>query len=148
MPVTLDTIRDALGAPEPEYSRLAGEFGGDALPLLKQLSLSGDARIANRAIHLVSMIPSDMAESILQEAARFPNERIRVAVSAAAATLEPQQAARVLLTLLQDTNTVVRRIAARSVETNEAIEQIIDPMIRSLDGAALNQFAELKKFLK
>jgi hypothetical protein len=147
MPVTLDDIRDALGAPEPDYSRLAGELGANALPLLRQLVLSGDARIANKAIHLVAMIPSNMTESILQEAAKFPNERIRVAVSAAAASLEPQAAARVLTTLLQDSDSMVRKIAARSVEANHAIEQLIAPAIRFLNSVS-SLPAELKKFLK
>ena len=132
MAPTIESIRDALGATEPDYPRLASEFGVDGMALLKNLVESGDVAIATKAIYLATMIGGSEAIDILQRAAELPNERIRVAVSAAAADLDPVAAAAILATLMKDEDGIVRGVALRSIKARQAIKDLF-PGLTSLD---------------
>lgn len=126
--MTIEEIRDALGATEPDYPRLAAEFGAEALTHLRNLVLSGDARVATKAVYLVAMIKEPQSVEILQTAARLPNERIRVAVGAAAADLDIIAAARILAGLLKDADAGVRGIAKRTVDAGQGIKGLISKL--------------------
>lgn len=123
--MTIEEIRDALGATEPDYPRLAAEFGTEGLTHLRNLVLSDDARVATKAVYLVAMIKDPLSVEILQAAAKLPNDRMRVAVGAAAADLDIMAAARILARLLKDGDAGVRGIAMRSVDGVEAIKKAI-----------------------
>lgn len=120
--MTIEEIRDALGATEPDYPRLAAELGVDSLTQLKSLVLSDDVRIASKAVYLAAMIKGPMSAEILRAAAGLPNQRMRVAVGAAAADLDLKAGAELLGRLLKDADAGVRHIAMRSIETVKGFE--------------------------
>jgi HEAT repeat protein len=123
--MTLEEVRDALGATEPDYVKLAQELGADVLPILKEVIASGDVRAASKAVYLAAMIKSPLSVDILLEAATQPQERIRVAVSAAALDLDLRDAARVLARSLKDMDGMVRAVATRSVEASTSLKALI-----------------------
>ena len=92
------------------------------MPLLKNLVESSDVAIATKAIYLATMIGGSEAIDILQRAAELPNKRIRVAVGAAAADLDPVAAAAILATLMKDADGIVRGVALRSIRARQAIK--------------------------
>jgi hypothetical protein len=116
---TLADVRDALGATEPDYPRLAAELGVAAIPLLQQLVLSPKRSVAAKAVYLGALL-GDAGCAI--SAARQPSEFVRIAAVGAAGSLSPGMAfapggpgaaATILRHLSNDPDPLVRGAAQR-----------------------------------
>lgn len=112
--LTLDDIRDALGATEPDYPRLVAEIGAEAIPFLRQLIVFEDRRVAAKAVYLGALL-GDVA--CVRTAAKQASEYLRVAAVGAAADLGPSEATTVLNMLSNDPDGLVRGVARRYMET-------------------------------
>lgn len=120
MSMTLEQLRDQLGAIEPDDS-IYGEIGSSEIPLLEQLLQDQEAWMSSRAIFALSKVPDTRAVTILSRAAVDPRQEVRVAVAASVGNLRPSDANDILIQLLDDTNLGVRKFAVQSVsETHDA----------------------------
>jgi len=119
MAVTLQQVRAYLDVDEPAY-REAARLGVDALPHLETLVEGPDTLLAAKAAYLAGLIDGARSLPVLTRAARSADKVVRSAAAAAAAHLQPETAASVLVTLLGDTDAEVRRIALDSIPTDVA----------------------------
>jgi len=116
MAVTMELIRNALDAYEPDYDAAAG-WGEDAVPLLAEIASDQDDSIAPAAVHVASLIGGDRAAQLLLEAATSSRDAIRFQAAAGAANLPTGQAEEVLAVSLDDSHSGVRRAALRSIDS-------------------------------
>lgn len=119
--MTLEEVRDALGATEPDYPLIAREFGAAAIPFLRQLVVSDDRRIAAKAVYLAAMLNDTWS---VQTAATQASEYTRVAAAGAAPDLEPSEAVTILDKLWDDPDATVRGVAERIVANNPGIGRL------------------------
>src|SRR3989442_14832371 len=128
MPVTMDQVVAYLRPDEPDYKRAAVQLGADALVHLSSLVQGSDPMLASKAAYLSGLVGGSGSESVLVEAARSRDPIIRIAAAGAVAHVSPNLATPVLLLLLADSNSDVRRIAIQSVSA-----EITVPVRAALD---------------
>jgi HEAT repeat protein len=119
---TIDEIRSALDSEEPDYDSLAKELGAEALPHLRALVVRESPLLASKATYLAGMIGGELAAPVVQEAASSADATVRVAAAAAAAMLSESDASDVLVSLVDDADTGVQRVALRSVPANPSAD--------------------------
>ena len=156
-PVTMAQVRAALDPDEPDYVR-AARLGGDALPHLERLIEGGDPGLASKAVYLASVIRDRRSAVLVHKAAKSDRGEVRVAAAAATRHLPRRAASAVLLVLLSDPDSGVRRVALTSVKLSigsggfpsalrARIEALAnadpDPRIRELSRAILGQVRPL-----
>ena len=122
MAITLDQVRRLLAPDEPNYAS-AAKLGPVLLPHLKALIDSGDHHYGSKAAYLASMIDHDHAVEVLRSAAKSPSSLIRVAAAGGMRNVTRPAAAGVLLSLLDDLDAGVRKLAIESsaVRNNPAL---------------------------
>jgi HEAT repeat protein len=148
MPVTMEEVRAALDPEEPDYVR-AAQLGPDALPHLEVLAQSSDPLLASKAVYLASLIPDNRAVMILKEATQSNEPQVRIAAATGASNLVSPEGGEVLLSLLDDQDVGVRKVALNSVPINASprlhrkIEDLAttdsEAAIRTLSNEVLNR---------
>ncbi len=118
MPVTIDQVRTALLAFEPNYPALAQQLGPEAMPHLAQLARDPDALLAAKAVYLAGLIRGPGSAEVVQQATTHPHVQVRVAAASASASLPPAEAAPALERLLADSDVGVRKTALRGIPAN------------------------------
>ena len=117
-----NTIADQLLAflqqEETNYPE-AAKLGDAAMPLLKEIIKGSDERMASKATSLAGMINSDQKTDALTEAARHPSVVVRVAAAAATASLDSDQAEKVLQHLIDDTDIGVSKYTLKSISAKK-----------------------------
>ncbi|HEU5159011.1 MAG TPA: HEAT repeat domain-containing protein [Streptosporangiaceae bacterium] len=122
MPVTFDDVRAALLPDEPQYAAAAASLGTDALPHLAALVAGDDINLASKATYLASMIdPADTSNAV-RTAAEHSEPVVRVAAAGAAGNLGGDAAEPILLTLLDDEDVGIRKVALLSVRATPGPE--------------------------
>src|SRR5262245_34984510 len=121
MAVTIEQVRDALSPDRPDYRRLANELGAAALPSLESIVGASDRSLAAKAAYLVGLIGGPGAAAALETAARSNLPTVRIAAAAAAAHLPVEQRDSLLLRLVDDEDSGVRKVALRSAKASEAL---------------------------
>lgn len=124
MALSVDDVRVFLDPDEPDYERVR-DLGPDALSALAQLVQGTDAMLASKAAYAAGVIGTPAAVTVLEHAARSPVPAVRVAAAAAVGELTPHLGAPVLLALLGDGDSGVRRQALGSAAGRS------DPALRS-----------------
>jgi HEAT repeat protein len=114
----MEQVRARLDPDEPEYSKAAAELGPDAIPHLAKLVEGGDPMLASKATYLASLIPSDKSVDVIESAARSPHDEVRVAAASGVRNMKKVPTP-LLETLFKDKDAGVRKVALRSIETNE-----------------------------
>lgn len=114
MAVELDDVLAYLDSEEPDYER-AAQLGPEALPYLIQIINNDDPMRASKAVYLAARIDDALSQQALTDALRNSNPIVRVAVAGAARNLsgEPRD---LLLRLLDDDDSGVRKVALRSID--------------------------------
>jgi HEAT repeat protein len=146
MPVTMQQVLASLWPDEPNYDAAKG-LGPEALPHLAAIALGADLMLASKAVYLTGVIGGREAARILMEAAGNREVILRAAAAGALAHVRDIAYVPVLIRLLGDDNTDVRRVAIQSVppelmpEIRGVLEKMAesdtDPSIRDLAKAAL-----------
>ena len=146
MPVTMEQVLASIRPDEPHYDSAKG-LGPEAVPHLAVLALGPDLLLASKAVYLSGVIGGREAARILLEAAGNREVVLRAAAAGALAHVRDAAYAPVLVRLLGDDNTDVRRVAIQSVppefmpeirgELEKMAEYDTDPSIRDLAKAAL-----------
>jgi HEAT repeat protein len=116
MAVTSEQVREVLEREEPDYEA-AAQLGSDALPHLQRFVESGDPNLAPKAAYLAGRIGDSQASPILELAATSDDPGTRVAAATRVRYLPDEQADNVLLPLLDDDVTAVRKEALKAVPT-------------------------------
>jgi HEAT repeat protein len=116
MAITLEQVRALLDAEEPNYAALA-RLGPEILPHLRTLIAGGDEYFATKAASLVSRINDDRATAVLRDAANHASPRVRLAVAGGIKNFARPAAAGVLMALLNDSDTGVRKLALKASAT-------------------------------
>jgi len=124
MALSVDDVRVFLDPDEPDYERVRN-LGPDALSALAQLVQGTDAMLASKAAYAAGVIGTPAAVTVLEHAARSAVPAVRVAAAAAVGELTPELGAGVLLELLADGDSGVRRQALSSTGGRS------DPALRS-----------------
>lgn len=115
MPVTLEQVRAALLPDEPSYSRAVAQLGAGAIPHLDTLVQGSDVMLAAKAACLASMIQDSRAVGVLNKAATHSDPAVRVAAAGGARYIGQPSASDLLITLLNDHDAGVRKMALKSV---------------------------------
>lgn len=126
MAISMQQVRAALDPDEPRYEQ-AAQLGHAALPFLRQLIEGDDPALAAKATYLAGMIDGPDVETLLLTAARSNQTLVRVAAAGSARRLRGEPASRVLLSLLDDTDVGVRKVALNSVRggaSNALLERV------------------------
>jgi HEAT repeat protein len=133
MAVTLDDVRSALEAEEPDYDALAARFGAEAIGPLVQLAAAPDPEIGPKAIYLASLIAVPQAVKILLDATHNPDPKWRVAAAGAAENLNTTEATPILRRLIRDTDPRVKRQAIISMpaDAGRALERALTQILTS-----------------
>lgn len=114
MALTFEQVRATLEPEEPDY-RKAAKLGPEALPHLEQLIVGEHPLLASKAAYLAGMIGTDKAASALNRAVSSSDVRVRIAAAAAAQHLPTETASDLLLSLVNDADVGVQKVALRSV---------------------------------
>jgi|SRR5215210_1219781 len=147
----MEQVRAELDSDEPDYERAAG-LGPEALPHLEQLAKGEDPMLAPKAVYLTALVRHERSASLLEQAARSDDPRIRVAAASAAGHLAQDSASDVLLPLVTDADVGVRKVALKSVparpkpELRTTIEELstsdTDRNIRELSEQTLQRLPD------
>lgn len=150
MPVTMQQVRAALDPDEPDYRRAAG-LGPDALPYLERLVRGKDVLLASKATYLASLIDDPRSPAVIEAAAKSRDPALRVAAAAGARNLPARSGSVILLTLLDDSDVGVRKVALRSTPTAASPElrsrllalskSEAEPALRELSHKVLQRLA-------
>jgi hypothetical protein len=115
---SVDQIRTVLQAEEPDYPALAEKFGPGALAYLAEIIAGEHSMLASKAAYLAGVIGTESAVPVIRQAAASADVRVRVAAAAAAANLPSDTASDLLVSLVDDTDVGVQKVALRSVPQN------------------------------
>ena len=121
MPVTMADVRAVLDPDEPDY-RAAATLGHEALPYLDDLAQNADALLASKAVFLAALIQDERSVQIVTQAARRDDPIVRVAAAAAVPYLPCKELSEVLLPLVNDQDSSVRRVALESATEGATAE--------------------------
>jgi HEAT repeats len=148
MPVTFDQVRHMLLAFEPDYAA-AARLGPELLPHLRTLISGPDKMLASKAAYLAGLIDDERAVEVLRNAARSSSAAVRVAAAGGLRNMKRPAAAGVLITLLNDRDSGVRKLAIKSSVTRDnsaLLAKISDlsrrdpaPTIRSLASQVVSR---------
>jgi HEAT repeat protein len=150
MPVTNEQVRAVLDADEPDYEA-AAQLGSDALPLLQRFVAGGDANLAAKAAYLAGRIGDPEAAPILELAAGSVHPGVRAAAASGAQHLGTA-AEPVLLSLLDDSDPAVRKVAIRATPSQPGEDllaklQVLrevepEPAVRQVAVETVNRVSE------
>src|SRR5262245_53768101 len=120
--VDLNQVRQWLDSDEPNYKKLA-TLGNQILPHLATLVQGTIVSRAAKAASVAGMIDSDRAVEVLSAAAKHPSAIVRLAAAGALRDSKRPAAAAVLMSLLTDQDSGVRKLAVKSasVRPNAAL---------------------------
>ncbi len=110
MPLTLQQVQFQLDTDEPNYTALA-QLGAESVPILALLVRGAAPGIASKAAYLASLIDSDDAHELVENAASSPHDIVRVAAAAGLRNLAPEQVTSTVDRLLDDKDVGVRKQA-------------------------------------
>lgn len=111
--VDLNQVRQWLDSDEPNYKQLA-KLGIQLLPHLSTLVQGTIVSRAAKAASLAGLIDSDRAVEVLSAAAKHPSPIVRLAAAGALREMKRPAAAAVLMALLTDKDSGVRKLAIKS----------------------------------
>jgi hypothetical protein len=120
----MDQVRAVLSPDEPDYARVR-TLGPGALPVLAELVQGTDAMLGSKAAYAAGVIGGADAIGVLECAAASPAPAVRVAAAAAVGELGLEFGGPLLVQMLEDADTGVRRFALRSAVGRQ------DPVLRS-----------------
>lgn len=141
--VTRDELIAALEPDEVDYDRIVRVIGAAALPLLPELIDGARLDLAAKATSLAGLLAGDQRLPVLEQAARSPHAVVRVSAAAAAETVSPAEAERLVPLLLADEDPSVRKLAiraagplARQPQVRAALDRIAaaDPVVALRDA--------------
>lgn len=115
MAITLEDLKRQLSDIEPSEGTYQG-IGAAEVPLLDQLLQDPDHIVASRAVFALSRIRDRRSLGLLQRAAADVRPQVRVAVAASSVQIPAAERSRVLLPLLNDAETGVRKFAVHAAD--------------------------------
>jgi HEAT repeat protein len=121
MEVTFEQVRRALSPDELNYRMIADELGADALPMLERIVGGTDTTLAAKATYLAGVIGGAGSVAAVEKAASSREPTIRIAAAAVAARLPTELRDRLLVRLMKDEDSGVRKVAARSSTMPEPV---------------------------
>ena len=119
MPISLARLREQLSDIEPNESTYEG-IGPSEVGSLRVLLEDEEDWLAARAVYALSRIDSEDARRALVTAAESPRMAVRVATAVSARALPPQISDEILLRLLSDSESSVRKFAIKSTSTHNS----------------------------
>lgn len=139
---TIKQVKAALASEEPRYSELR-ELDSEALAYVCRLVTRADPLTTSKAVYLASMIPDPRCERVLFGATSNPEVVVRVAVAAAARNLRPDARDSILLTLLDDADYGVRKVALNSLrdEVSQELRAKLDHLSRDDVASGMRRLA-------
>lgn len=143
--MTMDELRMRLSAIESDESTYSGITASE-IPLLEELLTDKEAWMASRAVFALSRVPDPKAVTILSRVVADPRPEVRVAVAASLSKLRPQDANNILLTLLDDTELGVRKVAVKTVSgiNNAAVHAKLRDIQARDPAPPIRDFAKTK----
>jgi hypothetical protein len=146
MTITVEDVRAVLQPEEPNYERGAA-LGPEAIPHLAVLASDPDPLMAAKAVELAGRIGGPGALQVVSRAARSPAATLRVASAAACAHLPTTDADAVIVSLLDDSDAGVVKVAVGAVRGDSGAEVVdrlrhlrdngLGPGVRELASRAL-----------
>lgn len=121
MALTMEQVRAVLDPEEPDYAQ-AAKLGPQALPHLEKLVKEADALLASKAVYLAALIQDERSVRIVKEAAISKNPVVRVAAAAAARYLPCVPVSDILISLVNDEDAGVQRVALESARADATAE--------------------------
>lgn len=116
-----ELLRSLLDVEEPDYAE-AAKLGRAALPHLKNLVEDNDPGIGPKAAYLAGRIGDAAAAPILESAAASPDPGFRAAAAGGARFLPGGAGEPVLLLLIDDSNSSIRKVSLQSVPADAGPE--------------------------
>ncbi len=123
--VTMKEVRAALN--KDDY-QAAKTLGAGAIPHLRKIVAEDDALMAPKAVFLAGLINSKGSAEVVAKAAKSRKVGIQTAAAAAAAYLDPEEAAPILKGLFKSRRVVLRKWALKSVPSNVP-EELREPVL-------------------
>ncbi len=114
MTIKMKDVRALLEQDEINYSK-AATLGPEALPFLDKLVGGTNVMLSSKAAYLASLIDDNDAVGVIQHAAAHDDPVVRVAAAAATKNIAEKAANSVLLSLMADTDTGVRKVAVQNI---------------------------------
>ena len=121
MALTMVEVRAVLDLEEPDYEQ-AAKLGPEALPHLEKLVKEADTLLASKAVYLAALIQDERSVRIVREAALREDPILRVAAAAAARYLPCTPVSEILISLVNDTDVGVQRVALESARADATAE--------------------------
>lgn len=131
---------------QPEAAK---KLGAEALPHLERLIVGDHSMLASKAAYLAGLIGTEKSVPVLERAARSGDAIVRIAAASAVQHLSAESASDVLLSLVDDADVGVQKIALKSVPDNASavlrsrVEGLSagksDNMIRALSREVLSR---------
>lgn len=142
MSITMDEVRAAVEPDEPDYPAAAARLGVAALPFLVEIIQEGDPSLGSKATSLAGNIDGRESLHALVEAGRSPEVVVRIAAAGAVGELRGLPVNDLLITLLEDKDPYVRKVALDSAGSVGAVgaakkigalaEQDPEPFVREV----------------
>jgi hypothetical protein len=118
MAITIEQVRAALEPEELDYNKIAKKLGAEALPHLERLIVGDHPMLASKAAYLAGLIGTDKSVPVLERAARSGDATVRIAAAASVQNLPAESASDLLLSLVDDPDAGVQKVALRAVPNN------------------------------
>jgi HEAT repeat protein len=134
MNLTMEQVCRVLDPDELDYPAAAASLGPEAIPFLRRIVASDHPTLASKATYLASLIQSDQAISVLEEAVHSSSPAVRVAAAAGISNLAPSPRADTFLSaLLMAPDAGVRKAALDSVAALRAnqLRAVVESIAKS-----------------
>jgi len=120
MPSPIEELELQLTAEEPDYSALA-QLGPNIVADLRTLVRTASVAVASKATSLAGFIGGPDALRVIEEAAKHPDPRVRIAAAGAIAHY-PSPPSPLILKLLRDPHASVRMRTLKSANASSSPE--------------------------
>ena len=121
MTVTMAQVRAVLDPEEPDYGQ-ASKLGPGTIPHLEKLVKEADALLASKAAYLAALMQDERSVRVVKEAAQREDPVVRVAAAAAARYLPCSPVSEILISLVNDKDAGVRKVALESTQADATAE--------------------------
>jgi len=145
MAMTEQQLRFALSNEETQYEAIAAQLDESDLPKIAALANGPDTALATKAVYLASLLRGDQAHNLVLQAARSPNELVRIASATALPNLPAGIRDRVAVELTEAPSPSIAKLVLQAVDQpSPALQQRLQSLQLNTDLPELRELTRLK----